>query len=82
VRFWRWSKRNPKFAAVLAATLLLAVVNVFAAFTISHLRFMIEDARLARQSFTVVRFEDMRELTATLDFITQATNDPTPPSQK
>jgi serine/threonine protein kinase len=37
VRVWRWSKRNPKFASALAASVVLAILNLLAAFMISHL---------------------------------------------
>ena len=37
VRIWRWSKRNPMFAGALAASIVLAMLNLLAIFAISHL---------------------------------------------
>jgi len=37
VRIWRWSKRNPRFAGALAASIVLAMLNLLAIFAISHL---------------------------------------------
>ena len=37
VRIWRWSKRNPRFAGALAASIVLAILNLLAIFAISHL---------------------------------------------
>jgi serine/threonine protein kinase len=72
VRVWRWSKRNPKFAGALAASVVLAVLNLLAAFTISHLLSIVGPDRLAHQTVASVRFEDLRELTATLNSGTEA----------
>jgi serine/threonine-protein kinase len=36
-RIWRWSKRNPRFAGALAASIVLAMLNLLAIFAISHL---------------------------------------------
>jgi eukaryotic-like serine/threonine-protein kinase len=71
VRVWRWSKRNPKFAGALAASVVLAVLNLLAAFTISHLLSIVGHDRLAHQTVASVRSQDLRELTATLNSITE-----------
>ena len=70
VRVWRWSKRNPKFAGALAASVVLAVLNLLAAFTISHLLSIVGHDRLAHHTVASVR--DLRELTATLNSGTEA----------
>lgn len=72
VRVWRWSKRNPKFAGALAASVVLAVLNLLAAFTISHLLSIVGPDRLAHQTVASVRSQDLRELTATLNSGTEA----------
>lgn len=74
LRIWRWSKRNPVFAGTLAATLGLTVLNVVAAFTISHLLSRIGETRLIHHTTASVRFENLRELTPTLDSIAEAKN--------
>jgi hypothetical protein len=71
VRVWHWSKRNPKFAGALAASVVLAVLNLLAAFTILHLLSIVGHDRLARHTVAPVRFEDLRELTATLNSVTE-----------
>jgi eukaryotic-like serine/threonine-protein kinase len=71
VRVWHWSKRSPKFAGALAASVILAVLNLLAAFTISHLLSIVGHDRLAHHTVTSVRFEDLRELTATLNSVTE-----------
>jgi eukaryotic-like serine/threonine-protein kinase len=82
VRFWRWSKRNPKFASALAATLLLAVLNILAALTISHFLSIVSHARVVHHTVASVRFEDLRELATTLNSITEARNPCSPAEQK
>jgi serine/threonine protein kinase len=72
VRVWRWSKRNPKFASALAASVILAVLNLLAAFTISHLLSIVGPDRLAHQTVASVRSQDLHELTATLNSVTEA----------
>ena len=72
VRVWRWSKRNPKFAGALAASVVLAVLNLLAAFTISHLLSIVGHDRLAHHTVASVRFQDLRKLTATSNAVTQA----------
>ena len=74
VRVWRWSKRNPKFAGTLAASIVLAVLNVLAAFTISHLLSIVGHDRFAHHTVAAVQFQDLRELTATLNSVTGAMN--------
>jgi eukaryotic-like serine/threonine-protein kinase len=74
VRVWRWSKRNPKLAGTLAASIVLAVLNVLAAFTISHLLSIVGHDRFAHHTVAAVRFQDLRELTATLNSVTGAMN--------
>ena len=72
LRIWRWSKCNPVFAGTLAAAVGLVLLNVVAAFTISHLLSLIGQARLARHTIASVQFENLRELTPALDSITEA----------
>ena len=72
VRVWRWSKRNPKFAGALAASVILAVLNLLAAFTISHLLSIVGPDRLTHHTVASVRFQDLRELTSTLNSVTEA----------
>jgi serine/threonine-protein kinase len=72
VRVWRWSKRNPKLAGALAASAVLAVLNLLAAFTISHLLSTGGHTRRAHHTVASVRFQDLRELTATLNSVTEA----------
>jgi serine/threonine protein kinase len=71
VRVCRWSKRNPKFAGALAASVVLAVLNLLAAFTISHLLSIVGHDQLSHHTVASVRFEDLRQLTATLNSITE-----------
>jgi hypothetical protein len=72
VRVWRWSKRNPKFAGALAASVILAGLNLLAAFTISHLLSIVGPDRLTHHTVASVRFQDLRELTSTLNSVTEA----------
>ena len=72
LRIWRWSKRNPVFAGTLAATVGLTVLNVVAAFTISHLLWRIGQTRLAHHTTASVRFENLPELTPAPDSIDEA----------
>jgi len=71
VRVWRWSKRNPKFASALAASVILAVLNLVAAFTISHLLSTIGPDRLVHQTVATTSSQHLRELTATLNSVTE-----------
>ena len=73
-RVWRWSKRKPVFATMLAATVGLTALNVVAAFTISHLLSIIGQTRLAHHTIASVRFEHLRELTPALNSIAEAKN--------
>jgi tRNA A-37 threonylcarbamoyl transferase component Bud32 len=74
VRIWRWSKRNPKLAGALATSLALAVLNLVAALTISHLLSMVNCVRLLHPAVATVQFADLHELTSALDPITEARN--------
>jgi len=67
-------KAHPVFAGTLAATVGLAVVNVVAAFAISHLLSIIGQTRLADHTIASVRFENLRELTPALNSIAEAKN--------
>jgi TolB-like protein/tetratricopeptide (TPR) repeat protein len=62
VRIWRWSKRNPKLAASVAAAVVLGTIGLIAAFTSSRLSSIVQDAELARHSIVVTPFEDLDEL--------------------
>jgi len=72
VRVWHWSKRNPKFAAALAASIILATLNILALFAISHLLSIVDHARLSHHTVASVRFQDVRQLTATFKTATEA----------
>jgi eukaryotic-like serine/threonine-protein kinase len=72
VRVWRWSKRNPKFAGALAASVALAVLNLLAAFTISHLLSIVGHERLTHHTAETVRFQDFPKMAATLNTVTEA----------
>ena len=74
LRIWRWSRHNPIFAGTLAASVGLLVLNVVAAFTISHLLSIIDQIRPGQHTIASMRFEKMRELTPGLDSITEAKN--------
>lgn len=74
LRVWHWSKRNPVPAGALAAGLALTLLNVVAAFTISHLLWKIGQTRPAHHTIESVRFENLRELTPTLNSIADAKN--------
>ena len=73
VRIWRWSKRNPRFAGALAASIVLAMLNLLAIFAISHLLSIVGHSRLAHRTVASVQFQDLRELTGTLNAVTEAT---------
>src|SRR5262245_566682 len=71
-RAWRWSKHNPKFAGALATSVLLAVLNLVAIFTIFHLLSVLGRGRLAPQTIAFVRSQDFPQLSATLNSLTEA----------
>jgi hypothetical protein len=48
------------------------MLNLLAVFAISHLLSIVGHARLARQSVASVQFEDVRQLTATMNSVTEA----------
>jgi serine/threonine protein kinase len=72
VRIWHWSKRNPKFAGALAASIVLAMLNLLAVFAISHLLSIVDHSRLSHHTVASTRFQDLRELTANLNTVTAA----------
>jgi hypothetical protein len=72
VRIWHWSKRNPKFAGALAASIVLAMLNVLAVFAISHLLSIVDHSRLSHHTVASTRFQDVRELPATVNTVTGA----------
>lgn len=74
LRVWRWSKRNPVFAGTVLAGLALTLLNVVAAFTISHLLWIIGQNRLAHHTIASVNFEDIRESSPSLASIAEAKN--------
>jgi hypothetical protein len=63
MRIWRWSKRNPRFAGALAASIVLAMLNLLAIFAISHLLSIVGHTRLAHRTVVSVQFQDLHELT-------------------
>src|SRR4030095_15434469 len=69
---WRWSKRNPRFAGALAASIVLAMLNLLAIFAISHLLSIVGHSRLAHRSVASVQFQDLRELTGNSNAVTEA----------
>ena len=54
------------------------MLNVVAAFTISHLLSIIGQTRLAHRTIASVRFENLRELSPVLDSIAEAKNNLVP----
>jgi hypothetical protein len=72
VRIWHWSKRNPKFACALAASIVLATLNLLAVFAISHLLSIVDHSRLSHHTVASARFQDLRDLTANLNTVTEA----------
>ncbi|HEX5489652.1 MAG TPA: serine/threonine-protein kinase [Candidatus Udaeobacter sp.] len=72
VRVWQWSKRNPKFAGALAASILLAMLNLVAIFTISHLLSVGGPARSTRHAVASADFQDLREHSGTMKSVTEA----------
>jgi eukaryotic-like serine/threonine-protein kinase len=73
MRVWHWSKRNPKFAGALAASIVLAMLNLLAVFAISHLLSIAGHTRTAHHTIASARFQDQRELNATLNAVNDAT---------
>src|SRR5262249_21732976 len=73
VRLWRWSKRNPRFAGALAASIVLAMLNLLAIFAISHLLSIVGRTRLAHRTVASVQCEHLHELTSNLNAVTEAT---------
>jgi serine/threonine protein kinase len=73
VRIWRWSKRNPRLVGALATSIVLAMLNLLAIFAISHLLSIVGQSRLAHRTVASVQFQDLRELTGTLNAVTEAT---------
>jgi len=73
VRIWQWSKRNPKFAGALAASIVLAMLNLLAVFAISHLLSIAGHARPPHRTVASAQFEDLRDVTAPLNAVTEAT---------
>jgi serine/threonine-protein kinase len=74
VRLWRWSKRNPKFAGALAASIVLAMLNLLAVFAITHLLSIVGHARFTHHPVASVRVQDLGEVTTNLNAVTEATN--------
>ena len=62
VRVWRWSKRNRKLAASLAAVIVLSGVGLTAAITSSRLSSIVRSAEISRQSITLMPFQDLDDL--------------------
>ena len=74
VRAWRWSKRNPRFAGALATSVALLVLNLIAAFTISHLLSMVNCIRLIHHTVATVQFQDLHEVTAASNPVAESRN--------
>jgi serine/threonine-protein kinase len=72
VRIWRWSKRNPRFAGALAASIVLAMLNLLAIVAISQLLSIVGNTRLAHRTVASVQFQDLRDLAGTLNAVTGA----------
>ena len=73
IRVWQWSKRNPKFAGALAASIVLAMLNLLAVFAISHLLSMADHTRITPHGVASVRVDEFRDLTPTLTAMGDAT---------
>jgi len=73
IRIWRWSKRNPKLAGSVAAAVVLAAVGLMAAITSSRLSSIVHSAEIARQSITLIPFEDLNDLSIDSDRARSAT---------
>jgi serine/threonine protein kinase/tetratricopeptide (TPR) repeat protein len=73
VRTWRWSKRNPKLAASLAATLIIGATGLGVAITNSRLSGLVRNVELAQRSVVVMPFEDLDDLSATSNSAKSAT---------
>jgi len=65
VRVWRWSRRNPKLAVLLAAVVVLGGAGLIAAITTSRLSAVVRDTELAQHSVVVTPLEDLDELSVT-----------------
>jgi serine/threonine protein kinase/tetratricopeptide (TPR) repeat protein len=73
VRTWRWSKRNPKLAASLAATLIIGATGLGIAITNSRLSGVVRNVELAQRSVVVMPFEDLDDLSVTSNSAKSAT---------
>jgi serine/threonine protein kinase/tetratricopeptide (TPR) repeat protein len=62
VRGWRWSRRNPKFAASIAAVVIVSCLGLSALLTTNRLSRIVRDAELAQRSVTIAPFEDLDEV--------------------
>jgi serine/threonine protein kinase/tetratricopeptide (TPR) repeat protein len=65
VRVWRWSRRNPKLAASLAAVIALGGAGLMATVLNSRLSTTLRNAELSQRSVVVTSFEDLDELSVT-----------------
>ena len=62
VKIWRWSNRNRKLAAMVAAIILVGGAGVVATLTSSRLSSIVQSAELERRSVVLTSFEDLDEL--------------------
>jgi serine/threonine protein kinase/tetratricopeptide (TPR) repeat protein len=74
IRVWRWSRRNPKLAASLAAAIILGGAGLVAAIMTSRLSTIVRSAELAQRSVVVTPFEDLDELSVTSSSAKAATS--------
>lgn len=65
VKIWRWSNRNRKLAAMVAAIILVGGAGVVATLTSSRLSSIVQSAELERRSVVLTSFEDLDELSTT-----------------
>lgn len=65
IKIWRWSNRNRKLAAMVAAIILVGGAGVVATLTSSRLSSIVQSAELERRSVVLTSFEDLDELSTT-----------------
>jgi serine/threonine protein kinase/Tfp pilus assembly protein PilF len=65
VKLWRWSRRNPKLAASLAAIIILGGAGLVDRISSRQLATIVRRAELARHSLVITPFEDLDVLSTT-----------------
>jgi serine/threonine protein kinase/tetratricopeptide (TPR) repeat protein len=67
VKIWRWSNRNRKLAAMVAAIIMLGGAGIVATLSRSRLSSIVQSAELAQRSVVLTDFEDLDELSTVSD---------------